>query len=227
MSLARRRAMLRAVASGGAPAWTSTDLPNRLGHLIAGTGMTLAGSIVTGWADQSPSPKAVTFTASPLYDAADVDLNGRPSVQVSGRIEIAVDRADIALMAAVLYVPSTTAAYGWDGAVSGASRVYCYCTTSVIANAFPSGTTTLATGIYSGGGRRRLIVPYDGTTASRIDGVSRGTMTANVSSGTGMAVGSSFVPGSASTVSEWIALGPGYTAGDLDNLQAYWEGIYA
>lgn len=222
-------ALFAVAGAGGAPAWTPAMLPSLVLWAPAYAGLTHSGdgTAITACVDQAPSPHTITVNGSPIYNAADPDFNGQPSVthSVSNHFTAsAFDKASKAFFAGVFRVTSAADCVFVDGLLLDANR-------GAIARQNSDGKLVGVPGgavgsALSVGTTYRIQMPLDGSTQCRVNGANIGTLSQSVT-GTGIRIGSAF-SGVANLhkKGDFIICSSVPSSGDMDALDAYWSGLY-
>jgi len=213
------RAIMMAAASGAAP-WTPASIPSQLLRIDAAAGFTLSGTNITAIADQSAAAQTITITGTPQYTASDANLNSQPSFAPSGSSKIVapnVNRANIAFAAYVTYISALS--YVFDGD-EFTGRQYNYISTGGGGTLVTRDGSILISGV-GATGKKRLLVPMDGSTATKYNGTDYGTLPANTGSGTGVTVGTSHIPANPCTLAFFMLCSAVPSSGDRASLEAY------
>lgn len=188
------------MAAGAGGAFGFDDIPSQILR-VDHTSFAGAGGILTGLTDASGAGETVAISGSPTYTAADANVNGQPSfIDAGGSSVIApnVNRASIAFVAAVVHMASTGSHYVFD-ADESSGRTYLYRSGGGFAltnmgNRWMSPEEPVV-------GRKRVLLPFDGATDLRWNGVNYGTIPANTGSGTGVRLGAIYSGSYQSTLS--------------------------
>ena len=157
-----RRAMMAAATASGPPAFSYDDIPSQLLRINSLEGsLTGSGGVLTGVTDVSGAGETVTVTGSPVYTAADANLNGAPSFRpASGALVTTpnIVRSSVKFLAVAAYSDVTSLFYFWDQSDT-AHGMRVYRLNGTIAGAFGS----LAAAGEPVAGRKRLIANFDTT----------------------------------------------------------------
>ena len=194
------RAIIRCAAAPAA--FTYDDIPDQLLRINSLEGsLAFSGSTLTGVTDVSPVGGTVTVTGSPVYTAANANLNGAASFTGPSVTAPNVDIASIRFVASVLYMPDAGTRYIMDGD-DVAARLY------VNRNAIGSIQTALGTISVAGeasAGRKRHLLALDGTTPSTLNGTNYGTHGLSSLTGLGIAIGQQHAGSNPSSVAFFMA----------------------
>lgn len=215
----RRGVMMAAATASAPPAFSYDDIPSQLLRINSLEGsLTGSGGVLTGVTDVSGAGETVTVTGSPVYTAADAGLNGAPSFTPGvGATVIAtgINRASVAFVACVVYRASTVGSlYAWDGD-DAAGRHYLY-----LSNILSTHRGTFAAPLAQPVGRKRLIVPFDGSTPTTLNGTSIGTMSVNNATGSGLIIGERYTDADGMSPAFYMACSSVPSAPLLTSLEA-------
>ena len=173
------------IGSQGSPRFSWDDVPDQLLRINSLEGSLVGSSgVITNVLDMSGAGQSVTITGSPVYTASDSALNGAPSFNAitGGGVDfLGIDRSLIKFFVWVVYRIGDC--WVCDG-TTGSGRPY-----AVLGGAtlqVPGGDIS---GIGTGNTRFRCLMPFDGTTATLLNGVTAGTRTSQTFSGTGLRLG--------------------------------------
>ena len=184
------RAIIASAGASAPPAFSYDDIPDQLLRINSLEGsLAFSGAVLTGVTDVSGAGETVTVTGSPVYTASDAGLNGAPSftaVATTSSIIANVNRANVAFVALVMYAGGSL--YGWDGTSSVGRHYAAFSPPNLITH---RGTLAASTATE----QKRLIVPFDGSTGTTMNGTSLGTQLANNATGIGMTLGARYTLG--------------------------------
>ena len=173
------------MASQGSPRFSWDDVPDQLVRINSREGSLVgSGGVLTSAFDVSAAAQPITITGSPGYTASDSALNGAPSFNAitGGGVDVlGIDRSLIKFLVWVVY--RTGDRWVCDG-TTGSGRPYAYLGGTQLQ--VPGGDIS---GIGTGNTRFRCLMPFDGTTATLLNGSAAGTRSSQTFSGTGLRLG--------------------------------------
>lgn len=185
----RSRARDRSRPSGGASAWRPTNLANLAFWFRADLGVTLNGSTVSAWADQSGNGRHVTqgtAAAQPTLSTS-AGLGGRPSLSFDGGDRLVSSAFDMSNTLSLFFVLGAVTARGMIAEHGLGTHWYVYSTGNAAVfflshNTFQNPVTTWAQANQQGA------VVYDRSAAPVIRG-NRAALTPTSTAGSAPAAG--------------------------------------
>lgn len=174
------------MASQSQPRFSWDDVPDQLVRINSLEGSLVgSGGVLTGALDMSGAGQTVTITGSPVYTASDSALNGAPSfsaITAGGVDVLGLVNSQIKFLVWVVY--RTGDQWVCDSVSGAGTRPYAVLGGTQLQ--VPGGDIS---GIGTGNARFRCLMPYDGTTATLLNGAAAGTRSAQTFSGTGLRLG--------------------------------------
>jgi len=237
-----RRRTLRASRRSGPNASSNTFLPTQLANLLLWTrgdlGITLNGSNVSAWADQSGNGNHLvqgTALNQPLYVASDAAYGGKPSLTWDGSTSSMHTTRTVTLgPGTYIFAVKNTTASSYFAVFQNDSTDYLFASTglsSFVSRSAVSCTANLGAAWGVNASPRTIVRTFDGTVAGhtiRANGVDLGATTAGSPPGTGttaqtLFVGSNHTPALFLTGSfaECIVYGRALSVPELQQVEAY------